>query len=210
MDYSKFSDLKRMATLCAVTGDVHCHCDQVPLTALGRAMLLDSRATVRNLFVQHGIYTSWLITESLPILDPNADVVTAVTNRLLRNATDIAEFLEPIVGTLGRAVGDAFLTHLKLAAATLEPARNGDEVVLARAVNAFYMQGTELAQRLSDLNPLKFSLVCAQTVVDKHNQFVVKLTALRAAGDSAYVDTFDAYHAHIITFASMVYETLTP
>lgn len=191
--------------LCKVTGLHPCKCKHRDNKLI--VDFDDYRVALRRAFTDHAVYTSCLITESVPILQPDA---AFVSERLLRNPTDIRNLLQPLIGSekgevVERVIGD----HLKLAAATLEPVRNNDSQRTARAVEAFLNQGNEFGSALSSLNPSKLPLDVAVTMVRDHNNFVVNLATLRQQKNyEDYINTYDVYFSHMMEFSDALCNAL--
>lgn len=196
-------------SLCPITGETPCKCrHKLSRTEFGNALLTDLKSSLRKLFSDHAWYTSWLIVESVPVLQPDNGVVA---QRLLRNPDDIASLLSHIIGAeKARGVGTLFKNHLLLAAAALEPVRNGQTELVNAAVQKFYDQGNLVGAGLHQLNPHKLSQEYATAMMRQHNEYVVQLATLRQKQDyENYIVTLDAYYKHMLQFSDMVYETLT-
>jgi hypothetical protein len=195
-------------SFCPVTGDYPCKCDtKLAVTPMGTALMTDVKAALRKLFDDHVDYTNLVIMESVPMLNPYAkDFI----GRLLKNPTDIANLLVQIKGVpLAAEIKEAFTEHLKLAAATLEPVRNGNGVA-TEAVKKFKNQGNILAGALSKINPVKLPLTFSLQLVNEHNDFVVKLVTLRATKKPReFIETLDMYRKHAMMWADAIYEALT-
>lgn len=158
----------------------------------------------RKVFDEHAIYTSSLITASVPELLPEASFLT---ERLLQNPKDIANLIRPLKGNqVANQVENLFTEHLKLAAAALEPARLNNKAALENAANAFIMQGDKIANLLSKLNPNVLSLNSSKNLMKQHNNFVVRLLDLRSRGlHQQYIQAFDQYLNHISMMANTIY-----
>jgi hypothetical protein len=155
------------------------------------------------------VYTSWLITESLPILQPDN---TAIATRLMKNPVDIGNLLDPVIGREeASSVRDLFTEHLELAAGALEPVRNNTTNLVNIAVHKLYSQGDRVGEALHNLNPNKLIKDYAIDMMRQHNEFVVKLAQLRANNEYVeYIETFDEYYKHMLMFSDMIYEALMP
>jgi hypothetical protein len=195
---------------CSLTGDYPCQCPPSDKyrSAIGQALKVDLRASIRKVFSEHANYTHFLIIESLPMLQPNAEVVT---NRLLRNPTDIAQRIEPLVGPdKADLIEQLFTDHLKLAASALTPLRDNLPDELDEAVEKFYAQGDILAEGLYLLNPDFLNLDKVKELIHEHNEFVVKLASLRQATQyEDYIETYDEYTKHMMMIAEVLHQALT-
>lgn len=197
-----------MSKRCVITGDSQCSCEWNPSeTPLGSAMLMDMKASIRKVFTDHAVYTNWLILDSLPNL--NSEAVTATTNRLLQNPTDIGNLLTPIVGkSKSLRVEHLFTEHLKLAAKILTLINTKQSI--DKTVADFYKNGDEVAEGLSELNPTKLGLAYAKKLMHDHNEHVVQLVTIRTKKDyTGYIRRYDVYYKHILMFADSIYEALT-
>lgn len=195
--------------ICPITGGRRCLCPQEPAVSnVGRALLTDMRSAVRNVMMEHSMYTFLAITHHLPEVQPGAAEV--IVERLMRNPRDIAQLIVPIVGPeLASSVERVIRTHLELAAATFEPLRRVSTVQINAAVDRFMEQGEEFATALHALNIRKIPLDIARNLVKQHNTFVVQLASLRSQGNhERYVALFDDYIGHTQRFADALYEGL--
>ena len=194
---------------CPVTGGKRCHCNTLQIHQKATELPVDLRSAVRVIFTEHAVYTSYLILESLPTLDPDAAVVKALTERLLRNPHDMADLLAPKVGvTNATNVQQVFTKHLELAAATLEPARLGDTDKLTGAVTAFVTQGNDVARVLYSLNPSKLPLADMEKEMTTHNNLVVQLVTFRSKRNADYWSLYDFYYSHLLFLADTIYQAL--
>jgi len=197
-------------TLCPITGGKVCHCPgKTPTTIMGAALLIDMKSALRKVFTDHAVYTSTLISESLPILQPPAE---AVTERLLKNPQDIADLIEPIVGSSkANAVKEQFSQHLLLAAGAVTEVREGNEETVANAVNNFYEQGDKLARALYELNTNKLNSNTVKKLIREHNEHVVQLATLRKSQeDHEYYAHYDIYYAHMLGISDALHGALLP
>jgi len=169
--------------------------------------MVDVKSALRKVFTDHVVYTSWLIVESLPVLQPNAEYVTL---RLLENPKDIADLISPIVGPkMALPVQEQFTEHLKLAATALTPVRDGDSVGTEGAVKDFYDQGDVLSMAISDLNPEKLPLETVTKLIHEHNQHVVNLATLRQRQNyGQYIRDYDDYYKHMMGISDTLYFAL--
>ncbi len=196
-------------SICPITGETPCKCPhKLSQTPIGNALLADLKSSLRKVFSDHAWYTSWLIVESVPVLQPDNQIVA---KRLLKNSDDIANLLSYIIGQhRAQEIGLLFRNHLLLAVAALEPVRNGQTQLVNEAVQKFYAQGDLVGTGLHNLNQHKLSEPYAIRMMRQHNEYVVQLATLRQKRDyENYVKTFDEYYKHMLQFSDMVYETLT-
>ena len=192
-------------SVCVITGVKKCRC--VTTSAKRVINSEDYRVALRRVFSDHSWYTSSVISESLPLLQPNAEFVT---KRVLENPAQIKQVLLPLTSS---AIADNFekavAEHLKLAAATLEPARNGDTARLTEAVNKFYAQGDDFGRAIYSLNMNGITEEAANATVREHNEFVVKLVTLRKEQNyEEYIRVLDVYNTHMMMMADTIYDLL--
>jgi len=163
----------------------------------------DFKANLRQVFTDHGVFTSQLIISSVPIVQPDSD---SFKNKLLQNPTDIRVAIEPFVGVeTALAVQNLFTEHLVLAATALEPVRNGDSVAIAAAVNNLLEQGDKVGAALGSVNPAKLSPQDAIDNMRTHNTFVAKLATLRQEGQyDEYVRVYTEYFNHLMGLSDAV------
>lgn len=194
-------------SLCKITGQSPCRCQKLQGGKLS-INFDDFKTALREAFSDHAWYTSWLITESLPVLQPNAEFVT---QRLLENPNDIAALCLSLIGSKKAvAVAGVIRDHLLKAAACLAPVREGNTVATEKAVNELYAQGDKFGEALHSLGPNKLSAEAAKRMVREHNEFVVKLATLRKQQNyQEYIQTFDIYFNHMMMFSDEVANTLS-
>jgi len=105
---------------------------------------------MRMLWEQHVAWTRMTIisiAEDLPDLEP-------VTNRLLRNATDMAAALKPYYGTEKAAkFGSLIRDHLVIAAQLVKAAKAGSSQLAADLEKKWYANADEIAAYLNSINP---------------------------------------------------------
>ncbi len=192
--------------ICSITGRRTCTCDGT--TPISNYIKTDLKAVLRKLFTDHVTYTNWLITASLPVLQPD---VQPLIDRLLENPADIANLLLHIIGKESADVVEKVITdHLILANDALTAVREGDEEAVSIAVDDFYTQSDKFAAALSSLNPAKLPIDFAITMVKSHNEHVVHLAVLRSQRKyGEYINSFDDYYKHMLMFSDAVYETTT-
>jgi hypothetical protein len=167
-------------------------------------MALDLNAAMRKVFTDHAVGTSNLIMDSLPTLNPEA--AKADTKRILENPADIASLIgEFFDKKLSNTIETVFTDHLKLAAATLKPARLGDKRAVNVSAKEFYGQGVQVGKALGMINVQFFPPETAISEMAVHNNFVVSLVKLRASERyEEYIDTYELYYAHLLKLADRI------
>jgi hypothetical protein len=197
-----------MSGFCSVTGNTPCHCPKKnAVTSIGSALLVDFKAALRKIFTDHGVYTLWLILESLPSQTPFSDVVT---KRLLQNPKDISNLLVNIIGKdAAFLVQQLFTEHLILASKTFEPAKNGDQVTLNNILDKLYSNGDKIGEALASLNPVKLPIQYAKQLMRVHNEQVVQMVVKRLSNDISIVELYDHYYKHLLMMSDAIYEAFT-
>lgn len=188
-------------TYCKITGDPVCKCKRVE----GKTIVNfeDFRVTMRRIFTDHAVYTSLLIIQSVPKLEPDADITA---KRLLENPVHLRAVLQPFLGpAAGQQVENLFSQHLKIAASALGPARMGNQREITAKVNELLEQGKEVGKLLGSINPIKLSPATAIAEFTTHNQYVAKLATLRSQRKyQEYIDTYDDYFNHMMALSDTV------
>lgn len=105
---------------------------------------------LRKLWMEHVFWTRLAIISMVNNLPDQ----TPVTNRLLRNATDMAAALRPIYGdAVATKFGSLISEHLTIAAQLVNAAKQGDTEAAQRAEKAWYANADQIAAYLSSINP---------------------------------------------------------
>lgn len=197
-----------MSNFCSITGNSNCDCVvKNAVNPIGSALLVDLKATLRKIFTDHGVYTLWLILESLPNKTSFAD---EVTKRLLRNPKDISNLLVNIIGNdAAFLVQQLFTEHLILASKTFEPAKNGDTNTLNMVLNKLFANGDKIGEALSTLNPIKLPVAYTKQLMRTHNEQVVQMVTKRLSKDSSIVELYDHYYKHLLIMSDAIYEAFT-
>ena len=195
-----------MDTYCPRTGDPICKCKK----ADGKIIIdFDAfKTAMRRIFTDHAVYTSKLIEKSVPTLLPDANDTAA---RLLENPLHIRTVLEPILGpVVGEQLQNLFTEHLKLAAATLEPARTEKSREVKIGVEKLLEQGKQVGMLLGSIDPTKLSPELAIREFNTHNNYVVSLVTLRTqrGKDKEYINLYDDYFNHMMALSDSVTSVL--
>jgi len=106
--------------------------------------------SVRMLWEQHGLWTRSAIA-SLVFDLPDTEFVVA---RLLQNAEDMGESLEPYYGAqIGKRYGSLIHEHLVLAADLVKASKAGNTEGALEAERKWYKNADDIALFLSSINP---------------------------------------------------------
>ncbi len=105
---------------------------------------------MRLVWEQH-VYWTRLTIISLTFDLPDVDFVTA---RLLRNATDMGNLLNPFYGKkIATKFSNLIRGHLEIAVELVKAAKAGNQKAVAAAEKRWYQNGKEIAKFLNEINP---------------------------------------------------------
>jgi hypothetical protein len=154
---------------------------------------------MRKLWEDHVTWTRLAIVSFLADL-PDFE---QTAGRLLANQDDIGEAIAPYYGQQAGARLTALLKeHIAGAVDLLKAAKAGDDAGLAKAKDAWYRNGDEVARFLSQANPRHWPFVAMRAMMRTHlDQTIIEATA-RLRGDfAADVGAYDEIHRHILVMA---------
>jgi hypothetical protein len=154
------------------------------------------RRAFRVLWQEHGNLTVRAIVAGAAGLDETGPVITA----LQANQDKIGDAIKPYYGDeAGDALASLLHEHIDTAVATLTAAIGGDDAELQTAAEAFYANGDEIAEFLSNANPDNWPLDHMKSMMKKHLDQVIELATLQLAGDHEQaLATYDSYIHHIL------------
>jgi hypothetical protein len=127
----------------------------------------------------------------------------ATAGRLLQNQVDIGNAIKPFYGDqAGQQLTDLLQEHITGAVALLEAAKSGDEAAFGQAKDAWYRNGEEIAQFLSEANPRYWKFPVMATMMKEHLDQTLQEAADRLAGNfEADIRDYEAIHLHILEMA---------
>ena len=130
----------------------------------------------------------------------------ATENRLLQNQADIAAAIRPYYGAAASATLRTLLrAHILGAVALLQAAKAGDNAALARAHDAWYANGNDIADLLSGANPRNWPRGEMRTMMKTHLDETLKEAVDRLNGRfDADIRDYDAVHRSILEMADML------
>jgi len=130
----------------------------------------------------------------------------ATENRLLQNQADIAAAIRPYYGAAASAKLRTLLrAHILGAVALLQAAKAGDNAALARAHDAWYANGNDIADFLSGANPRNWPRGEMRTMMKTHLDETLKEAVDRLNGRfDADIRDYDAVHLSILEMADML------
>jgi hypothetical protein len=151
------------------------------------------RRDVRALWEDHITWTRLFIVSAV---DGLADVdVTAA--RLLRNQTEIGDSIKPFLGDeAGNQLTELLNEHILIAADIITAAKKGDDNAVDKASKAWYRNGNEIADFLSDagVGP-KADL---RAMMKGHLDTTMDEAVARLSGDyEAEIKAYDEVRSHI-------------
>jgi len=124
----------------------------IPITQTYTSMLskLQLSNQLRELWEQHVAWTRMTIISAA---SDNPDF-ELTSQRILRNASDMAGALEPFYGDANASkFGKLIHDHLTIALSLVEAAKAGDSEAAQKAENQWYENADEIANFLSSINP---------------------------------------------------------
>ena len=127
----------------------------------------------------------------------------ATEARLLRNQSDIAAAIRPYYGqAASRQLRDLLRAHILGAVALLQAAKSGDNAALAKARDAWYANGNEIADFLNKANPRNWPPGEMRSMMKAHLDQTLKEAVDRLNGRfAADIADYDAVHRHILDMA---------
>jgi hypothetical protein len=130
----------------------------------------------------------------------------ATENRLLQNQADIAAAIRLYYGAAASAKLRTLLrAHILGAVALLQAAKAGDNAALARAHDAWYANGNDIADFLSGANPRNWPRGEMRTMMKTHLDETLKEAVDRLNGRfDADIRDYDAVHRSILEMADML------
>ena len=154
---------------------------------------------MRKLWEDHVTWTRLAIVSFLADL-PDFE---RTAGRLLANQDDIGAAIAPYYGQqAGARLTGLLKEHIAGAVDLLKAARAGDEAGLARAKDAWYRNGDEIAGFLSHANPRNWPLAAMRAMMRTHLDQTIEEATARLSGDfAADVRAYDEIHRHILVMA---------
>jgi hypothetical protein len=130
----------------------------------------------------------------------------ATENRLLRNQADIAAAIRPYYGNAASTKLRGLLrAHIVGAVALLQAAKANDSAALAKAHDAWYANGNDIADFLSGANPRNWPRGEMRAMMKTHLDETLKEAVDRLGGKfAADVRDYDAIHRSILEMADML------
>jgi hypothetical protein len=219
MDHYPVSRMRRLATalataavavaaglaLAGFSGDsahnasAHDHPTAVAASSKATGKALRFHDQMRKLWEDHIVWTRLAIVSfaaGTPDLQPTVD-------RLLRNQEDIGDAIKPFYGKkAGNQLTALLKEHINGAVDLLVAAKSADQQAFERAKDAWYVNGTEIADFLHRANPRFWKRGVMRSMMRTHLDQTLAEAAHRLAGDfAADIRDYDAIHHHILRMA---------
>ncbi|MPM01316.1 hypothetical protein SDC9_47556 [bioreactor metagenome] len=157
--------------------------------------------TLRRLWMEHVLWTRFFIVSTafdLPDLE-------YVTNRLLRNPADFAYVLRPLYGS-ERAMRFANLLtdHLQIAGQLVNAAKAGDTGSADRLREKWYLNASEIASFLSELNPCWDVITWRELLYDHLKMTENEATYILSGEYTAGIDQYAAIQEEALIMADVM------
>jgi hypothetical protein len=160
------------------------------------------RADMRKLWEDHIQWTrNYIISVAADL--PDADLVA---ERLLRNQDDIGNAIRPFYGDeAADQLAQLLRDHIRGAVDILIAAKAGDTAAMDTAVEAWRVNGDDIATFLNGANPDNWALEDLQAAMQMHLDLVLAQAQARLDGDyAADIAAYDQGHDHILEFADVL------
>ena len=170
----------------------------------GRDAASELRSSMRKLWEDHIQWTrNFIISAAAGLPDQQA-----VTERLLRNQTDIGNAIKPFYGN---AAGDQLTAllrgHITTAAELVMAAKAGDQATVRTTSARWNVNADSIATFLSAANPQHWPERTLKTEMRRHLDLTLNEAQARLRGDwAADIRAYDEVHEHILTFADKLTE----
>jgi hypothetical protein len=158
---------------------------------------------MRMLWEDHGTWTRLAIVS----FADNSPDLQATQDRLLANQTEIGNAVKPYYGEdNGNKLTDLLKQHIQGAVGVLKAAKTGDPAQLNQAKAAFYANGNQIADFLTNANPQNWPRDAVQNMMKTHLDQVVAMGSDELTHHYAEsVNDWNGYRDHILAMA----DTLT-
>jgi len=154
---------------------------------------------MRKLWEDH---ITWTRLAIVSFVDDLSDL-DATVRRLLQNQTDIGDAIRPFYGDeAGEQLTELLEDHINGAVEIMAAAKAGDQPQTKKASAAWYRNGNQIADFLSDANPENWPRGEMRSMMSTHLDQTLDEAVQRLEGDhEAEVRTYDAIHVHILEMA---------
>ena len=127
----------------------------------------------------------------------------ATEARLLKNQQDIGNAIKPYYGTpAGNRLTALLKEHILGAVALLQAAKTGDQALISRRSDEWYLNGNEIADFLANANPRNWPQKAMRRMMKGHLDQTLSEAVNRLTGKyEADVRDYDRIHRHILMMA---------
>jgi hypothetical protein len=127
----------------------------------------------------------------------------ATAGRLLQNQSDIGDAMKPFYGAeAGNQLTELLNEHILVAVDVMTAAKKGDTAAFDAALAAWYVNGDEVADHLSSLNPDDWPQDAMRQMMKGHLDQTLAEAAAELGGDySGSVASYEEIHDHILMMA---------
>lgn len=157
---------------------------------------------MRKLWEDH---VTWTRLAVVSFVDDLSDLEPTVA-RLLQNQTDIGDAIKPYYGeAAGEQLTQLLEGHINGAVDLLSAAQAGDRKQVKRASAAWYRNGNQVADFLSEANPDHWPRKEMRSMMRTHLDQTLAEATQRLEGDhEAEIRTYDEIHVHILEMADVL------
>ena len=161
---------------------------------------------MRKLWEDH---VTWTRLAIVSFVDDLADLKPTVA-RLLQNQTDIGDAIKPYYGDeAGEQLTTLLEGHINGAVDLLAAAKAGDQKQVTKATAAWYRNGNQIADFLSEANPENWPREEMRSMMKTHLDQTLSEATQRIEGDhEAEIRTYDEIHDHILEMADALSQGL--
>jgi hypothetical protein len=154
---------------------------------------------MRKLWEDH---VTWTRLAIVSFVDDLSDLQPTV-GRLLQNQSDICDAIKPYYGDeAGEQLTELLEGHINGAVDLLSAAKAGDQQEVKRASSAWYRNGKQIADFLSEANPDSWPRQEMRSMMRTHLDQTLAEATQRLEGDhEAEIRTYDEIHVHILEMA---------
>jgi hypothetical protein len=167
---------------------------------------IDLKSTIRKLFTDHAVYTSFVLKSIVDHHDADTKVLLP---RLLQNQKDIGEQLKPFIGSSkGNKLTKVLTEHIQLAGAVIKDATYNNPQ-LEQDIKKLFNNSDDVAMVLTSINPELLPYEDTQMMFIIHNEFVIDQTLARLSKDYQQEQKlYDAYYNEILLMSDLIADAL--
>jgi len=162
----------------------------------------DLRGSMRTLWEDHIVWTrNFIISAAAGLPDQ-----PLVTERLLRNQTDIGNAIKPFYGDgAGDRLTALLRGHITTAAELVTAAKANDQGRVRSASERWNANADSIAVLLSGANPRNWPEATLKTEMRRHLELTLNEAQARLRGDwAADIRAYDEVHTHMVHFSDLL------